>query len=182
MLNQTVLEIILKVIDLFIFILPAYVANATPIVLKTGSSPPIDMRLKWGDKRRILGKGKTVLGFILGVAVGTLVGALIASVKLFYASFETQVMAAFLMSLGAMTGDSLGSFMKRRLNFPRDKPFYMVDQLSFIIVALLFGYIIGSVPSFVDTAGIVLIIIITIILHVGTNYLAYKLGLKRVPH
>jgi CDP-2,3-bis-(O-geranylgeranyl)-sn-glycerol synthase len=182
MLNQTAVELAMKVINLVIFILPAFIANASPVALRTGSSPPMDMKLKWWDRRRILGKGKTILGFIAGVAIGTMAGAVIAMFVRFYPSFEAQVIASFLLSLGAMTGDALGSFMKRRLAFTRDKPFYVVDQLSFIVVGLLLVYAYGNVPPFLDLAGIVLLIIITIVLHVGTNYFAYKIGLKRVPH
>ena len=182
MLNQTVVELFVKIINLVIFILPAYIANATPVALKTDSSPPMDMKLKWWDKRRILGKGKTVLGFVAGIITGTAAGAIIALFVPFYTSFATQITAAFLISIGAMTGDALGSFVKRRLAFTRNKPFYVVDQLSFIAIALMLIYLYGSVPAFLDTAGIVLLIFITIVLHVATNYLAYKLGLKKVPH
>jgi len=182
MLNQTIIELLMGIINLVIFILPAYVANATPVALRTGSSPPLDMKMKWSDKKRILGKGKTILGFIAGVVAGTLAGAVIAQFVKFYPSFEMQVTAAFLISVGAMTGDALGSFVKRRLAFTRNKPFYIVDQLSFIAIALLLVYWYGNVPAFLDAAGIVLLIIITIVLHVGTNYFAYKIGLKRVPH
>ena len=182
MLNETIMELAINIINLVIFILPAYIANATPVALKTGSSPPIDMKLKWWDKRRVLGKGKTILGFIAGIIAGTLGGAIIAQFILFYPTKDMQIFAAFLLSLGAMTGDALGSFLKRRLAFTRNKPFYIVDQLSFIVISLLLIYVYGNVPSFLDPAGIVLLIILTIVLHIGTNYLAFKLGLKKVPH
>jgi len=182
MFNQTIVEFAAKVIALVIFILPAYIANATPVALKTGKSPPMDMRLKWWDKRRILGKGKTILGFIAGVAAGTIAGAIIAIFVQFYASFSTQVIVAALLSFGAMLGDTIGSFIKRRLNFPRNKPFYVMDQLSFVAIALILVYAYGAVPSFLDAAGIVLLIVLTIVLHIGANFLAYKLGLKKVPH
>jgi CDP-2,3-bis-(O-geranylgeranyl)-sn-glycerol synthase len=182
MLNQAFLELFAQIINLVIFILPAYVANAAPVAFRTGSSPPMDMKLKWWDKRRILGKGKTILGFIVGVAAGTGAGAIIALFIPFYPVIETGIVVAFLLSLGAMSGDTLGSFVKRRLNFTKGKPFYIMDQLSFIIMALVFVYAYGAVPAFLDLPGIALLIIITIILHIGTNYIAFKLGLKSVPH
>ncbi|MEM2974127.1 MAG: CDP-2,3-bis-(O-geranylgeranyl)-sn-glycerol synthase [Candidatus Micrarchaeia archaeon] len=182
MLNQTLVGLIVKIINLILFILPAYAANSAPIALKTGSSPPIDMKLRWWDRRRILGKGKTILGFIAGIILGTTLGTIIALFFQFYPTFSMQVTAAFLLSLGAMLGDLAGSFVKRRLAFARDKPFYIVDQLSFIVVALIFAYAYCGVPSFLDAAGIAILLIITIILHVVTNYLAYKIGIKKVPH
>ena len=165
-----------------IFILPAYVANAAPVALRTGSSPPMDMSMRWGDRRRILGRGKTILGFLAGVAAGTGAGAIIALLVPLYPSIETQIMAAFLLSFGAMIGDAAGSFIKRRLAFTRNKPFYVVDQITFVLFALALVYIFGALPAFIDVVGVVLLIILTFVLHVGTNYVAYKLGLKKVPH
>ncbi len=56
------------------FILPAYVANATPVL--TGGGPPIDGGKKLSDGYRILGDGKTIRGFILGLLAGSIVGAI----------------------------------------------------------------------------------------------------------
>ncbi|GAI48998.1 unnamed protein product, partial [marine sediment metagenome] len=53
------------------FILPAYVANATPVVL--GGGKPIDSGKKFTDGRPIFGAGKTWRGFVSGIATGTMV-------------------------------------------------------------------------------------------------------------
>ncbi|MEM2192310.1 MAG: CDP-archaeol synthase [Candidatus Hadarchaeales archaeon] len=77
------------------FILPAYVANATPVVL--GGGRPIDGGRKFIDGRPIFGPGKTIRGFIAGLIAGSLVG-------LVQAIFDRPGMATagFLISLGAL--------------------------------------------------------------------------------
>ena len=52
--------------------LPAYVPNSAAAAL--GGGIPIDGYRTWRDGRRIFGDGKTVRGFIGGVASGCIVG------------------------------------------------------------------------------------------------------------
>jgi CDP-2,3-bis-(O-geranylgeranyl)-sn-glycerol synthase len=52
--------------------LPAYLANAAPVVLGGGGA--IDGGRKWLDGKPLFGDHKTVRGTISGLAVGTLVG------------------------------------------------------------------------------------------------------------
>jgi len=88
----------------FWYILPAYVANASPVIL--GGGRPIDGGRYWRDGRRILGDGKTWRGFIGGVAAGTLVGVIQYLITPdFYGSLGTAVKLAFLLSFGALVGD-----------------------------------------------------------------------------
>ena len=56
-------------IEAIIFIFPAFVANAAPVLLGRGSrfNAPIDGGRYWVDNRRILGDGKTIRGFSGGV-------------------------------------------------------------------------------------------------------------------
>ncbi|MFH0818351.1 MAG: CDP-archaeol synthase, partial [Candidatus Micrarchaeota archaeon] len=65
-----------NVLKLIILISPAYVANASPVIL--GGGPPIDFGKNFYDKKRILGDGKTWRGFFMGVFSGTLVGVLLS--------------------------------------------------------------------------------------------------------
>ena len=66
----------MNILELILFILPAYVANAAPVIL--GGKTPIDLGQQLGDKKRIFGKSKTIRGFVAGVASGTIVGAILA--------------------------------------------------------------------------------------------------------
>lgn len=155
------------------FILPAYVANATPVVL--GGGRPIDAGKKFIDGRPIFGAGKTVQGFLAGLAAGTFVGLLqgIAAGPL-----PDYLALGFLLALGALLGDLLGSFIKRRLGIKRGGLAPGLDQLSFVVVALL-----AASPLALPSWEIVLtIIIITLPIHLATNFGGYKLGLKSRPY
>ncbi|HIH23083.1 TPA: CDP-archaeol synthase, partial [Candidatus Micrarchaeota archaeon] len=67
---------VLDILQLILFILPAYVANAVPVLL--GGGAYLDLGKNWNDGGRIFGDGKTIRGFISGVVAGMLVGIVIA--------------------------------------------------------------------------------------------------------
>jgi len=144
--------------------LPALVANAVPIIL--GGGTPIDLNRDFIDGHRFFGPNKTIRGFISGVATGTLTGA-----------FTGQYLCGFLMASGALLGDLAGSFIKRRLNLAPGKPFPVLDQLDFVLGALVMRQPVFPVNA--ETA--LYVILLTPIAHIVTNIFAYLLGLKSVP-
>jgi CDP-2,3-bis-(O-geranylgeranyl)-sn-glycerol synthase len=162
-----------------LFILPAYIANAVPVVL--GGGRPIDGGRKFRDGRPIFGPDKTVRGFLTGLIVGSVFGAIEAiliiggSYKLLFAGIF------FLLSLGVIVGGLFGSFVKRRLNLPRNGAAPVLDQLGFVVFAILFASPLFP-PGFLGWTMTAIILVITIPLHLGTNYLAYRLGLKDRPY
>ena len=155
------------------FILPAYFANATPVVL--GGGPPLDGGRCLGDGRRIFGDGKTVRGFVAGIVAGTVIGVLQGIAK---GSFSHYFSLGFLLALGALLGDLMGSFIKRRLGIERGGALPGLDQLGFVIIALLLASPV-EVPSW---QAIVAIFLITPALHLATNFIGYKLKLKSRPY
>jgi CDP-2,3-bis-(O-geranylgeranyl)-sn-glycerol synthase len=155
------------------FILPAYFANATPVVL--GGGPPLDGGKKFIDGRRIFGDGKTVRGFVAGLAAGTIIGMIQGIAK---GPLSHYLSLGFLLALGALLGDLMGSFIKRRLGIERGGALPGLDQLGFVIIALLLASPV-EVPSW---QVIVAIFLITPALHLATNFIAYKLGLKSRPY
>jgi CDP-2,3-bis-(O-geranylgeranyl)-sn-glycerol synthase len=161
----------------FGYIFPAYVANATPVVAVKllGKAHPIDNRLYLPDGRRLLGDGKTIEGLIAGIAFGTLTGILINVFifQLFRTFYEILTIAT-----GAMAGDILGAFIKRRLGLPQGHPAPMLDQLGFLIASLLLTHILFTLPQWLDIFTIILLLVLTFAMHVGTNLFAYSVGLK----
>jgi len=144
--------------------LPAYVANATPTILGGGTT--IDGGLKFIDGRSIFGSHKTIRGFISGLIMGTIVGLL-----------QGKTGYGFLLSFGALFGDLAGSFIKRRLSIESGSPFPIVDQLSFVLFALIFVF-----PfSYLTVEEIFSAVFFTPLFHVITNATAYFLGLKAYP-
>ncbi len=162
----------IELLRLFLIIVPMYCANGSALVF--GGKKPLDFGIKFIDKKPIFGKGKTIKGSLAGLGAGTLAGTLLFAFGL---GFENYLLFSFLSSLGAIFGDLVGSFIKRRINIAPGKDLFLIDQLDFVIGALLFTYGI-LYPSIYEISAI---IILTIFMHKATNYLAFVLKLKKVP-
>jgi CDP-2,3-bis-(O-geranylgeranyl)-sn-glycerol synthase len=80
------------------------------------------------------------------------------------------------MGLGALLGDAIGSFIKRRIGIERGRPAPLLDQLDFVIGALL----LSSLVYFESFSMIIVILIITPILHLLSNIFGYLVGFKEV--
>lgn len=146
------------------YILPAYVANAMPTIF--GGKGLIDFGRRFIDGRPIFGEHKTIRGFIIGLVTGVAT-----------AFVQDALIVGSLLTLGALLGDLGGAFIKRRLDFSPGQPFPILDQLDFIIGALMLVSLV-SVPS-IET--IFFIIILTPFFHIVTNTFAYLLRIKDVP-
>ncbi len=153
-------------------IFPAYVANAAPVVL--GGGRPIDGGRKFSDGRPILGPGKTARGFVGGLIAGTVFAVLQG---LAVGPLAPYALRGFLFSLGALTGDLLGSFIKRRLNMERGAPAPVMDQLGFVVVAMLFAALVYT-PTW---EAVITILAITLPIHLATNMVGHRLKLKDKP-
>ncbi len=174
----------MNLLSLLLFILPAYIANATPVLF--GGGMPMDFRRKFIDGQRVLGDGKTWKGLFAGLCFGSLTGlaeSLLCSSALLPASLCIDLnflLLGFVLSLGTMFGDLAGSFLKRRIGIKRGQPSLILDQLSFLLFALLLS--LPYVPAgFLSLDSVVFLVVLTYLLHVATNILANRLGLKKVP-
>ena len=175
----------LLILTIWLF-LPSYTPNNFAVVF--GGGTPIDLGMKFRDGRRILGDGKTFRGFFFGVLGGIVTGIIQYGVENVFGLQAFSVLPlpsflalCFLLSSGALTGDIFGSFVKRRIGFQRGKSFPVLDQLGFLVFALLFASVHPAFGSLYTTDVILTGILITPVLHVATNVIAYKLGLKDVP-
>ncbi|MEF8822356.1 MAG: CDP-archaeol synthase, partial [Halovenus sp.] len=95
--------------------------------------------------------------------------------------FPIPIVVAF--PLGAMLGDIGASFLKRRTGRERGAPFPVVDQLDFVAGTLLLGAI-ASPGWFFETFTapvLAVVLILTPLLHVLTNGIAYVIGVKDEP-
>jgi CDP-2,3-bis-(O-geranylgeranyl)-sn-glycerol synthase len=158
------------VAESFIFIFPAYTANAIPVIF--GGGTPLDFGRIMRDGRPVFGAHKTFRGFFAGLAVGALVGFAEGLVFNHY-----SLVLGFMLSLGALLGDLGGAFAKRRLGIAPGSSLPVVDQIDFVLCALLFSLPV-SPPTLAMTA---VILAVTIPLHLLTNLLAYLVHLKRKP-
>jgi CDP-2,3-bis-(O-geranylgeranyl)-sn-glycerol synthase len=167
------MDIATVIIEALKFIFPAYCANAVPVI--AGGGRPMDFGKNFFDGKPVLGKNKTFRGFFFGLAIGTFVGVVESLV--FSYPFPLNVLFSVLSSLGALCGDLAGAFLKRRLGIAPGGLFPIVDQVDFVIGALLFSLPLAMIYWELAVA----VIIITPPIHLLTNFLAYKLKLKKNP-
>jgi CDP-2,3-bis-(O-geranylgeranyl)-sn-glycerol synthase len=152
-----------------IFILPAWIANGAPVIF--GGGAPIDFDMKFMGKP-LLGKHKTIRGTFSGIAAGIIIALLESPF------FSYMLVTGVALSVGAILGDIIGSFIKRRLDLKESHGFPLMDQYLFFVVALLFALPFGHFP---DIVGILVLVVLTGVLHRLTNILAYMAKLKKVP-
>jgi len=180
-LSNDVVELIIMSV---IYFLPALIANALPVIFIgkiIKRRTPLDMGRNFIDGKRVLGPNKTVEGFIVG-AVGGLITGLTYYVLLLRNPYI--IFYGLVMGLGAMIGDSINSFIKRRLNIPSGDPFVPLDQLSFVLTSYVLVRITGidglSI-GLIDLHHLSMIVVIVMIAHPVSNFIAYLLKLKDKP-
>ena len=156
--------------QLLYLMLPVYLANMAPPFVRfwPGWNPPISVPL--------LGSHKTVIGFAAGVAVAV-AAAFIQSRLRWYGSLLSPshwLAAGFAAGFGAMAGDSLKSFFKRRLRIAPGQRWIPFDQLDFILGGLV------ALSFFVrlDWIDIALICAISFVGDVLVNQLSFHLGIR----
>ncbi|MBR5954781.1 MAG: CDP-2,3-bis-(O-geranylgeranyl)-sn-glycerol synthase [Methanobrevibacter sp.] len=169
------------------FLLPAYISNSGGLIF--GGGKPLDCGKTDSKGNRWIGDGVTWRGLIGGTILGTLIGAIQGyygpSLLASYGQYITTPIAigvlngliiGFLLAFGALVGDALGSFLKRRLGIGRGKPAPILDQIDFLVVALLFA---SLVVNF-SLEFIIIAVVLTMIIHLISNTGAYLLGIKDV--
>lgn len=163
------MDIALLIVEALKFIFPAYCANAVPVI--AGGGQPMDFGKNFFDGKPVFGKNKTFRGFFFGFAVGVMVG--LAE----WVVFDYPFLFSVLSSLGALCGDLAGAFLKRRLGIAPGDLLPVVDQVDFVVGAILF-----SLPlAMISWELAVAVLIITPPIHLLTNFVAYKLRMKKNP-
>jgi len=148
-------------------IAPIYCTNGAPVIFGGGAA--VDFGRTMPDGERIFGDHKTIRGLLSGLVVGVIVGIF----ESFFSGSNMTAIAA-LASAGALIGDLSGAFVKRRMHIKPGQPLPGVDQLDFVLGAVLAVSLI-----YVPTSGALLVLVcVTPPIHLLANISAYKLGLK----
>ena len=183
------------------FILPAYVANASAVIV--GGGTPIDFGKKWRDGKRVLGDGKTWRGLFSGTFMGMTAGFCLVVASQFieasdysflnlsdFGEFPIMFPIIFSICFGALLGDTIKSFFKRRIGKERGDDWILFDQLDFILGALFFVFITSELLHllnilpynwFLDNFSILHILVIVFItpfLHFFANFI-HRRGRKK---
>jgi CDP-2,3-bis-(O-geranylgeranyl)-sn-glycerol synthase len=166
--------------------LPAYVPNNAAVL--AGGGRPIDGGRTWGG-RRLLGDGKTwrgtAAGVVAGVGLAVVLNAAVGAAEsvLGVPLPRFTAAAAVALAAGAMVGDIAASFLKRRVGRERGAAFPLLDQLDFVVGALVLAAAVAPAwfAATFPPARILVVLVVTPLLHVVTNAAAYLLGLKSEP-
>ena len=170
----------------FWLMLPAYIPNNCAALF--GGGTPLDRGRIFQDGRRTLGDGKTFRGTFAGTVCGVLMGLLQNQIAPFvglpsFGEGFMQLPILLALSLGAMLGDIVAAFFKRRMGLSRGAPLFIIDQLDFVIGAWLMALLIAPdwfMQHFTSTI-ILIVLIITPILHRITNIIGYRWARREEP-
>ncbi len=145
---------------------------------------PIDGGALWKGKE-ICGKNKTWRGLVVGILTGIIVAGVQALLFFNTEFFRNNTLVDYgrvnfaviggLMGAGALTGDLVESFIKRRLDKPSGRPWFPWDQIDWIIGAMVLSALV-YVPE-------VKVVVITLILYTGVHLCSDRvvcwLGIKK---
>lgn len=173
------------------FFLPAGVANMAPVLAKHWRwleqlNTPVDAGQIWRGKR-LLGDNKTWRGFVAGWLL-----ALVLVLIQFWLYHASPVVREFyrvdlrqldpiswslVLALGALSGDSIKSFFKRRVNIQPGQNWAPFDQLDFVVGTLLASLLLIKL----DLRFYVIALALGLFLHPLVNLLGWVLNIKDKP-
>jgi CDP-diglyceride synthetase len=148
------------------------VANASPILLRYLMrdifSYPIDFNCRYTDGKPLFGSAKTWRGLMGSLLITSLSAQMIGH------DFETGLLVAS----GAMCGDLLSSFLKRRLGMRSSTRAPLLDQVpeSLIPVLLLMQ------TFHLSIAAIAALVLVFFLLDVMLSRFLYHLGIRKRPY
>jgi CDP-2,3-bis-(O-geranylgeranyl)-sn-glycerol synthase len=165
------------------FIAPAGLANMLPLFAKALNFPggePVNAELFGAHKT-----WRGILAGALGGIAGVMLQAWLYEKKFFYSlsllnyrNFNV-VTLGLIFGLGALGGDLVKSYFKRRLKIIPGKPWFPFDQLDFVAGTLLLFYI--FYPDYFPELRIIFALAILMPLaNLFANTIAYKLRIKNV--
>lgn len=191
----------LIIVQAFWIVIPIYVANASAVIV--GGGTPVDFGKKWKDGRRILGDGKTWRGLFAGTFLGmtagfglTVAASYLSTSEYRYIGltnfegFPFMIPILFSLCFGALLGDVIESFFKRRVGKDRGQDWIPFDQLDFIVGALVFSFLMSEllyishatdVHWFFESITlwhILILLIVTPFIHITANILFRKIKKK----
>lgn len=174
------------------FFAPAGVANVTPIIAARVPwlrqfKQPIDGGRSWRGKR-ILGDHKTWRGLISGTVMAVLtlwVQTLIVAHSPWLQQISAPVgyhavpvvILGILFGLGALGGDAIESFFKRRVSIKPGHGWFPFDQIDYIIGGALASLLVVQL----DFIVYVWVVVLWLIIHLFASWLGWRWNLKDRP-
>jgi CDP-2,3-bis-(O-geranylgeranyl)-sn-glycerol synthase len=169
-----------------------------------GGGTPIDFGRSWKDGRRILGDGKTWRGLLSGTFLGMTVGFGLTVAASYlstseyaylgltnFEGFPLMIPLLFSLCFGALLGDVIESFFKRRIGKDRGQDWIPFDQLDFLVGALAFSFLMSETLSLAHLTSdqwffqhltiwhILILLVVTPFIHLIANALFRTIQGKR---
>ena len=161
------------ILEVLYFFAPAGIANMMPVLVR---KIPI---LEKAVSNQYFGKNKTwrgivfaILGGMLTVSIQRLIGW---DLSFFSYSESNFLLVGFLLGLGAIVGDLVESYFKRKVGKKPGESWLPWDQLDFIFGGVLFVW-------FYVEISLLFILIVCLgyfLLHLITNFIGYLLKLRK---
>jgi len=168
----------------FWIMLPAYLPN--PVAALCGGGLPVDFGRNYSDGKRIFGDGKTYRGLVAGILAGILIGLVQIWAQDQYGWIflpQQTLLSVTLLAIGALLGDLVKSFFKRRFGKERGAKWPVADQYDLVAGAFVLLLVFNTRWLFTEVTIPVLlaILILTPVLHRAMNILGYMMKVKEVP-
>jgi CDP-2,3-bis-(O-geranylgeranyl)-sn-glycerol synthase len=193
------------VLQAFWIVIPIYVANASAVIV--GGGIPIDFGKTWKDGRRILGDGKTWTGLFSGTFLGMTAGFGLAVAATYvseseysflnfsdFEGFPLMIPILFSLCFGALLGDIIESFFKRRIGKDRGQDWIPFDQLDFLIGALALSLLVSELLFVFQVTNeqwffhsltiwhIIILLIVTPFIHITANVLFRRIKKRQTKN
>lgn len=169
----------MSMLEVIIFFIPAGIGNMAPVLavripLFNRLAYPIDHGATWKGIR-IFGDHKTYRGYVSGILLGSLSAVALHKLGIFGDTITTTAVMGAVLGFGALLGDSIKSFFKRRAHVPSGKAWFPFDQLDYIV-----GGLICIAPwQLFNAAQIGVITVTYFCLHILSTNIGFLLGLKK---
>lgn len=164
----------------FYLMWPVYMANMAPLLMRKVNflNYPVDLGKKIGGKR-IFGSHKTYRGFFFGIIFAIITAYIqfrLLKIDFFMQSslldYSQWCLIGFLLGFGALLGDSIRSFFKRRAGVAPGKPFIPFDEIDYTIGSLLLLSFIYVATWQIWIVGLLL----NFMIHATANHVAHYIG------
>jgi len=180
------MDFLLLALGSFYLILPGAAANIIPVLVKKMNflNYPVDHGRQWNGKP-IFGPNKTYRGFFFGILSAIVIAYVQRILFLNYEYFkeisiidysaQNFMILGFLIGFGALFGDLVKSFFKRRVGIGPGVSWFPWDQLDSLVGALLFGSLV-----FVPPWSVVLFLLVLVPLaHIAVKHFGYFIGINK---
>ncbi len=149
------------------------VANSAPILIRQLSvlakfSYPLDCGLRFVDGKRLLGDTKTWRGVLAAVLITMFCSVLI----------QTGWLTGVVVAVIAMLGDSLSSFVKRRLGMAPSAMAFGLDQIPESLLPLIYLHYLWQLDWF-KVGGLVLAFLL---LEIVLSRILFRLHIRNRPY